>query len=105
MAWNAKIRFYVAHVSQSGQKRWRWSAPLATAAAARDLAREKIANGNAVLSFVVRVEGENREIMLNRTEPASARKAIEAFEELLEMIDGFDEATDSDPEPGGRMSS
>jgi hypothetical protein len=44
--------------------------------------------------FVVRTEGDQREVMLNYTEPAPARKAIQRFEELLELIDGFEE-------PGG----
>lgn len=82
------LRFYAVYPSThggSGKPAMRWSKPLPSAVEAQDQLKYEIDNGNAPMGFVVRAEGNVRTVLASFTQPKSARKIVERYEELLAL--------------------
>jgi hypothetical protein len=77
------LRYYAAYVVTTGADPWKWSQPFEKAGQAQSFGKAKVQEGQAVIAFVVRAIGNDREIINDMTFPLVARKAIERFQELV----------------------
>lgn len=85
------LRHYAVYAATTGQHALRWSKPLDTPKEAAEQLRCEIGSGNAAMGFVVRTDGDAKEILHSYTQPKAARKAIERYEALLGMIGASEE--------------
>lgn len=86
-----KTLYYVCFIAISGRVNPRWSAPLVSAAEARQEAKRLLASGEANLCFPVEIGPGGRKVLVERIEPAAARKAIEHFLALDESLEAEEE--------------
>ncbi len=78
-----ELRFYSAYVVTTGSDPWKWSQRFEKAGQAQAFGKAKVQEGQAVIAFVVKAHGNDREIINEMTFPLVARKAIERFQELV----------------------
>lgn len=85
--------FYAVHVSQSGRKALRWSKPCGRASEAAKIGQAKLDSGEASVVFVVSMDDTGKQVLVNFTRPASARRTIGHYEDLLDDLEKDNEGS------------